>query len=267
MSRPAEPRDPGPRVERRCRASPRAPRRHRRQGRRALAGTRADRRGRRSARPCSRPSLRGSPAQVEDHRLHALVDGGFPGRPSLRKIAWISFSTVRSLRRAPPRSLRCSCPSPSRGGRRALSASARSAENPRAGSSSATSASTTFGSTTDPPSATARIAATSSPTSWTRSLSRYARRSVPASKSASAYAGSRYWLSTTTPTSGCSTRNRSSARIPSSRLPGGMRMSVTTTSGRSASTAASSESRSSQTAATAEVRARLEQSPQPLAKR
>ena len=46
-----------------------------------------------------------------------------------------------------------------------------------------------------------------------------------------------YWLSTTTPTSGSVVRSRCAAWIPSSLLPGGMRMSVTTTSGCSASTA------------------------------
>ena len=115
---------------------------------------------------------------------------------------------------------------------------------------SATSPSTTFGSITDPPSATARIAATSWSTSCRRSLSRYARPALPASSNARAKSGFAYWLSTTTPSCGFVSRHRAAAWIPSSDWSGGMRMSVTTTSGRSASTAASRDSRSPQTAAT-----------------
>ena len=55
------------------------------------------------------------------------------------------------------------------------------------------------------------------------------------------------------------------AWMPSSAPPGGMRMSVTTTSGRSASTAASSESRSPQTAATSRSSWRLQQAPDAFA--
>ena len=51
-----------------------------------------------------------------------------------------------------------------------------------------------------------------------------------------------YWLSTTTPTSGCVSRSRRATRMPSSSPDGGIRMSVITTSGGSASIAASSES-------------------------
>ena len=60
-------------------------------------------------------------------------------------------------------------------------------------------------------------------------------------------------------------RNRLAAWIPSSELPGGMRTSVTTTSGSSRSTASSSESRSPQTAATSNAGLRIEQSPDAFA--
>ena len=53
--------------------------------------------------------------------------------------------------------------------------------------------------------------------------------------------------------------------MPSSVPPGGMRMSVTTTSGRSASTAASSEPRSPHDGHDLEVGLRLEQPPDALA--
>src|SRR5919108_6590969 len=82
-----------------------------------------------------------------------------------------------------------------------------------------------------------------------RSLSRYARRADPLSSSFRTYAGSAYWLSTTTPISGCVSRSFDATRIPSSLSVGGMRMSVTTTSGFSASTVAISVPRSA-TAAT-----------------
>ena len=50
-----------------------------------------------------------------------------------------------------------------------------------------------------------------------------------------------YWLTTTTPMSGCVTRSQFASVIPSSSPDGGMRMSVRTTSGRRASIAARSE--------------------------
>ena len=66
-------------------------------------------------------------------------------------------------------------------------------------------------------------------------------------------------LSTTTPTSGLVSRSMAAARMPSSVSVGGIRMSVTTTSGRSESTAASSESRSTQVATTSTPGAFCEQ--------
>ena len=59
------------------------------------------------------------------------------------------------------------------------------------------------------------------------------RRGPPsrARASASAYAGSAYWLSITTPMSGCVSRSALAARMPSSVPVGGIRMSVSTTSG------------------------------------
>src|SRR5262245_58323619 len=111
-------------------------------------------------------------------------------------------------------------------------------------------ASTIRGSITDPPLATARTASTSCPGCATRSFSRYARRATPSRSRAVACAGSSYWLSTTTPTDG---RVRCSSRAtctPSSVLVGGMQMSVPTTSGPVASTAARSSSRSAARATT-----------------
>ena len=97
---------------------------------------------------------------------------------------------------------------------------------------------------TEPPRATSSMAWRSWSMSETRSLSRYARPSEPCSSSASAYPGSTYWLSTTTPVSGVRLRSSLAARTPSSVPVGGIRMSVMTTSGFSDSTVASSSSRS-----------------------
>ena len=66
-------------------------------------------------------------------------------------------------------------------------------------------------------------------------------------------AGSAYWLSTTTPISGCVSRSSAATRIPSSVLVGGIRMSVTTTSGRSRSIASISSGRSPQEATTSHL--------------
>ena len=65
-----------------------------------------------------------------------------------------------------------------------------------------TSSSTTMWSITEPPAATVRMARASSSTLPTRSLSRYARPAEPCSRSATAYFGATYWLSTTTPVRG-----------------------------------------------------------------
>src|SRR5262245_20736697 len=111
-------------------------------------------------------------------------------------------------------------------------------------------ASTIRGSITDPPVATARTASTSCPGWATRSLSRYARRATPSRSRAVACAGSSYWLSTTTPTVGRVRCSSSATCTPSSVLVGGMQISVTTTSGPVASTAARSSSRSAASATT-----------------
>ena len=90
-------------------------------------------------------------------------------------------------------------------------------------------------------------------------LEQVGERSEPCSSRATAYSGSENWLSTTTPVSGCVSRSRSAAWIPSSRPPGPILMSVTTTSGRAVSTASSSESRSSACRYHLEVALRLEE--------
>jgi signal transduction histidine kinase len=111
-----------------------------------------------------------------------------------------------------------------------------------------TSASTTAGSITEPPWATARMARRSSSTSPTRSFSRYARPPDPAANNPTAKDGSTYWLSTTTPMPGWVERNCSAARMPSLVPVGGIRMSVSTTSGSSSATVSNSSGRLSQVA-------------------
>ena len=172
-------------------------------------------------------------AEVEDHGLHALVRGRLPRRPSFRKIEWITFSTERRQEQ-----------------RRAIaalflpSAISRSTSLSRGVSSSsgecsdlvlaATSASTTFGSISDPP----RRRRGSRPRAGRRprhapSTDRRAGRCRP--RAARAHSPAREnWLRTTTPTSGMGLAEALGRLDPSSVPPGGMRMSVTTTSGSSA---------------------------------
>src|SRR4051794_21915810 len=152
-------------------------------------------------------------------------------RSSFMKIALMCFSTARLVRNSDSAIAALLLPC-------AISAStsdSRSLNSDKGDASrrerASTSASTTFGSTTDSPSTTALIARTSCSSSLIRSLRRYARRAEPCSNSASAYAGSTYWLSTTTPTVGSLSWRSWATLIPSSVPVGGMRMSVTTTSG------------------------------------
>ena len=160
--------------------------------------------------------------------------------PSFRKIEWANFSTDGSVitSDAAIAALFFPCAISSSVSRsRGVSSSSGDSLRARA----ATRASTTFGSITEPPPATSRIAPASCAASPTRSLRRYARRSAPFSSNASAYSGAANWLRTTTPVSGFVSRRRSATWMPSSWLVGGIRMSVKTTSGCSASIASSSD--------------------------
>src|SRR3954469_19418500 len=71
------------------------------------------------------------------------------------------------------------------------------------------------------------------------------RFSLPRSKTCESHPGSQYWLTMTTPIPGCSVARRAATRTPSSVPVGGIRTSVTTTSGRVRSIAARSVGSSS----------------------
>ena len=175
--------------------------------------------------------LRLGKTELEEDRVDVLLDGSFAEHERLgdRRIAL----SLGDLRKDVPLA-RGELGERGRG-RRALAV---------------TSTSTTLGSMTDPPAATDSMAATSCAESRTRSLSRYARPSEPVSRSFSAYLGSVYWLRMTTPMSGWSCRRRTAIWMPSSVLEGGIRMSLTTTSGWTASTAWRSDGMSSHEATT-----------------
>jgi hypothetical protein len=91
---------------------------------------------------------------------------------------------------------------------------------------------TTSGSRAVPPAPTRSSAALNSDTSDTRSLSRYPTPAALASSSRDAYRVSMYCENTSTPVSGYCDRIVSAARSPSSVCVGGIRTSVTATSGR-----------------------------------
>ena len=92
-----------------------------------------------------------------------------------------------------------------------------------------TSAWTIAGSSAVPPVATARIASASWVPWATWSFSRYPYPAEPSASSETAYSGSSYWDSTTTPVPGCRLRTSLAASMPSRWNDGGMRMSVTST--------------------------------------
>ena len=111
------------------------------------------------------------------------------------------------------------------------SRSSSSADSPPGDSTGRTSASTISGSRAVPPVATDLIASASCVPSATRSLSRYPYPADPAASSDTAYSGSSYWESTTTPVPGNRDRTSLAASIPSRRKDGGIRTSVTRTCG------------------------------------
>jgi hypothetical protein len=108
---------------------------------------------------------------------------------------------------------------------------------------------TTSGSRAVPPDPTRSSASLNSATSDTRSLSRYPIPVAPDSSSRDAYLVSMYCENTRTPIPGYRSRIVSAARRPSSVCDGGIRTSVTATSGRCSATAATSASPSPTAAA------------------